>query len=235
MVTVSGWSIALISFLFPILLLLLREKTGWAWMKKVNPIIACYVAGIFLANTGLVGEDAAGPLDAVQTAAVALSIPLLLFSVDFSRSRSLTGRAGLSMALAAVSIVTVVIIAHLLFRGRIGESADIAGMIVGVYTGGTPNLAAISKALQVSQTAYLTVHTSDLVLSAFYLLFVMTAAKKVLSLFLKPYTSAGRFGREKRPGKGAKNRARIHSARQRRGPRGVRRRFLFRPYESRQR
>lgn len=189
MVAVPGWSIALISFLFPFLFLLLQENMGWSWLKKINPIIACYVVGIILANTGLVGADAAGPLDAVQTAAVALSIPLLLFSVDFSRSRSLTGRAGLSMVLAAVSIVVIVILAHLLFHGRIGESGKIAGMVVGVYTGGTPNLAAISKALQVSQSAYLAVHTSDLVFSAFYLLFVMTGAKRVLSLILKPYTA----------------------------------------------
>ena len=184
-----GWSVAAASFVLPFLLLLLREKTGWKWIRRINPIIACYVAGIVLANTGAVGEDAAGPLDAVQTAAVALSIPLLLFSVDFSRSRALTGRAGLSMALASVSIVAVVIAAHLIFRGRIDESGKIAGMVVGVYTGGTPNLAAISKALRVSQSAYLTVHTADLVLSAIYLLFVMTVAKKALAPILRAYAA----------------------------------------------
>ena len=184
-----GWSLIIVSFVFPLFLIILREKTSLGLLKRLNPIIVCYIVGIILANTGLVGEDAAAPLDLVQTATVALSIPLLLFSVDLSRSRSLTGRAGLSMILAAVSIMVMVTIAHLLFRGRIEESADVAGLVVGVYTGGTPNLAAIFRALSVSQSAYLTVHTADLVLSAFYLLFIMTIAKKTLSFVLPAYRS----------------------------------------------
>ncbi len=186
-----GWSLIIVSFGFPFLLLVLREKAGLNWLKKLNPIIICYIVGIILANTGLVGEDAAGPLDLVQTITVALSIPLLLFSVDLYRSRSLTGRAGLSMILASISIIIVVTIAHLIFRRDVDESAKVAGLVVGVYTGGTPNLAAISRALNVSQSAYLTVHTADLVLSAFYLLFVMTIAKKTLSRVLPAYRSPG--------------------------------------------
>ncbi|MDF1566428.1 MAG: DUF819 family protein [Spirochaetaceae bacterium] len=182
-----GWALIAVSFGFPLLLLLIRDRAGWKWLNRLNPIIVCYIAGILLANTGLVGERAAGALDLTQTAAVALSIPLLLFSVDLAKSRTLTGRAGLSMVLASVSIVIVVTAAHLIFRERIPESAKIAGMVVGVYTGGTPNLAAISRALNVSQSAYLTVHTADLVLSAIYLLFVITIAKKVLSRVLPAY------------------------------------------------
>jgi len=193
-VGVPGWSLIIVSFGFPFFLIVLREKAGLNWLKKLNPIIICYVVGIVLANTGLVGEDAAGPLDLVQTISVALSIPLLLFSVDLSRSRSLTGRAGLSMILASVSIIIVVIIAHLIFRGDVNESAKVAGLVVGVYTGGTPNLAAISRALNVSQSAYLTVHTADLVMSAFYLLFVMTIAKKTLARVLPAYRSPGTAG-----------------------------------------
>ncbi len=184
-----GWSLIVVSFGFPLFFIVLREKTGWKILQKFNAIIVCYVVGILLANTGLVGEDAAGPLDLVQTATVALSIPLLLFSVNLAKSRSLTGRAGLSMILATISIVITVTIAHLLFRGFIEESNKVAGLVVGVYTGGTPNLAAISRALKVSQTSYLTVHTADLVLSALYLLFVMTIAKKVLIRVLPAFSS----------------------------------------------
>jgi MFS superfamily sulfate permease-like transporter len=43
----------------------------------------------------------------------------------------------------------VAILAHLVFRNRVAESPDVAGLLVGVYTGGTPNLAAISRALKV--------------------------------------------------------------------------------------
>ena len=180
-----GWVLVLVSFGFPLLLIRLRMSMGW--VRKINPIIACYIVGIIMANTGMVGESAAASLDLTQTAAVALSIPLLLFTVDLSRSRHLTGRAGLSMAIAAGSIVLVVSLAHVIFRGTIAESAKVAGMVVGVYTGGTPNLAAISRALSVSQGNYLAVHTADLVLSALYLLFIMTIAKRLLSIVLPSY------------------------------------------------
>jgi uncharacterized membrane protein len=110
-----GWALIVVSFGFPLLLLFIRDRAGRTWLNRLNPIIVCYIAGILLANTGLVGERAAGALDLTQTAAVALSIPLLLFSVDLAKSRSLTGRAGLSMVLASVSIVIVVTAAHLIF------------------------------------------------------------------------------------------------------------------------
>ena len=56
-----GWSLIALSFGFPLLLLWLREQRGMGWLKKANPIIACYVVGIILANTGLVGRAPPGP------------------------------------------------------------------------------------------------------------------------------------------------------------------------------
>ena len=184
-----GWAMIVISFGFPLLYITLREKAGWNILHRLNPIIVCYVAGIILANTGLVGDDAAGPLDLVQTATVALSIPLLLFAVNLKKVRSLSGRVGLSMVLASASIMVTVTAAHLLFRGFIDESEKISGLVVGVYTGGTPNLGALKRALSVDENSYLTVHTADLVLSALYLLFVMTIAKKTLNRVLPAFAA----------------------------------------------
>ncbi|MCG8454184.1 MAG: DUF819 family protein [Spirochaetales bacterium] len=189
-----GLILAIFSFAFPLLLIVLKERSQAAWFAKVNPVIACYIAGILLANMGLVPAEAAEALDLVQTASVALSIPLLLFTVNLSRSKSLTGRAGLSMVLAGGSVMVMVALAHVIFQGQIEESARVAGMVVGVYTGGTPNLAAISKALGVSQSAYLTVHTADLVFSSLYLLFVMTLAKPFLAKILPAYTRPEHHG-----------------------------------------
>jgi uncharacterized membrane protein len=60
-------------------------------------------------------------------------------------------------------------------------------MLTGVYTGGTPNLAAIKLALNVRDEVYILSHTYDMLLSAFFLLFAMSVAQRVLLLWLKPY------------------------------------------------
>jgi uncharacterized membrane protein len=55
-------------------------------------------------------------------------------------------------------------------------------MFVGVYSGGTVNLGAIATALRTDQTLYIAAHTSDVVVSSVYLLFLMTVGQR---LFLK--------------------------------------------------
>ncbi len=63
-------------------------------------------------------------------------------------------------------------------------------MMIGVYTGGTPNLAAIARALGVEEDLYILTHTVELVIGAVILLFLITGAKPLFSLFLKPYKSS---------------------------------------------
>ena len=177
--------IVVFCILFPALLLLGRER--YIIFSKLNPLITCYAVGLIIGNAGILGEGSAVLLDMVSTVAVALSIPLLLFSVDMRKWRELTGKTGLAFVLACVSVIIVSTVAYFLFRNRIDDSAKVAGMLVGVYTGGTPNLAAIKTALNVNMNSYLAVHSSDIIISAVYYLFVLTAARKVLGLILPAY------------------------------------------------
>ena len=194
-----GWAVAVVCVAFPALFLVLRDRPSLGILRKLNPIIVCYLAGILMANTHLVGEGGAEALDLASTVAVALSIPLLLFSVDLRRIASLSGRAGLSMLLAALSVMIMATAAHLTFHNVIGESAGVGGLVVGVYTGGTLNLAAIRTALGVSDNVYLAVHTADMIFSALYLLFVMSVAKPLLSRFLRAYRAEAGTGQKVGP------------------------------------
>jgi len=164
--------------LFPALLLYLKERVRF--MAKWSTLIACYIAGLLLGNIGILRQSAMGLLDTVSSLAVAISIPLLLFSVDIKQWKKLSGGAMLAFLLAAVSVSLVAGIACAFFRENHDESYKVAGMLVGLYTGGTPNLAAIKTALNVDKDVYLAVHTSDIVLSALYLLAVMSIAKPIL-------------------------------------------------------
>ncbi|MEN6499967.1 MAG: DUF819 family protein [Rectinema sp.] len=164
--------------LFPVVLLYLKERI--AFMAKWSTLIVCYIVGLLIGNIGILPQSATGLLDALSSVAVAISIPLLLFSVDIAQWKKLSGSAILAFVLAALSVSVVSGIAYAFFRTTSSESSKVAGMLVGLYTGGTPNLAAIKTALNVDQDVYLAVHTSDIVLSAVYLLVVMSIAKPIL-------------------------------------------------------
>jgi len=174
----------------PAIVLLLKERV--AFFTKWSPLIVCYVAGLVLGNLGILPESAPGVLDGISTGAVALSIPLLLFSVDMRKWKELAGTTVLAFALACVAVLAVSAVAHVVFRDSIPDSGGIAGLLVGVYTGGTPNMAAIKTALGTDMTSYLAVHTSDMILSALYFLFVLTVARRFFRLFMRPFAqSAG--------------------------------------------
>ena len=62
----------------------------------------------------------------------------------------------------------------------------IAGLLVGVYTGGTPNLASLKIALNVDAETYIFVHTFDMIISFVYLVFLMSFGIRIFRIFLKP-------------------------------------------------
>lgn len=176
--------VALILFvlLFPALTLYAKEKIPF--FSKWSTLIVCYVAGLVIGNIGILPASSAGLLDSLSTIAVAFSIPLLLFSVDIKKWKETSGKAILAFVLAALSVCVVSALTHIFYGAGKPESWKVAGMLVGLYTGGTPNLAAIKTALNVDKNVYIAVHTSDIVVSALYLFAVMTVAKPFFSKFL---------------------------------------------------
>ena len=160
-------------------------------IRKVSPVIICYLLGILVGNVGILPEGFTALQDQLSSVVVALSIPLLLFSVNISRWSRTSIRAVAALGLAAIAVAIASSAGHLLFGRFIPESPRIAGMMVGLYTGGTPNLAAISTALDVPSEPYLAVLASDTILGGVYILFVITIAKPLLSRVLKPFQKDG--------------------------------------------
>jgi len=75
--------------------------------------------------------------------------PLLLLSLDVRKWVKEAGKAILCMGLAAVSILFVSSTEFLVVKDSISNAWHLAGMAIGLYTGGTPNLAAIKTALDI--------------------------------------------------------------------------------------
>ena len=142
-----------------------------------------------VAESDLIANHFASIQDVIMTLVIPLAIPLLLFSLDIKRWIKLARQALLSLVLAMISLLVVVFAGYFLFKGEIAEAWKITGMLVGIYTGGTPNLAAISTALDVSPNIFILTHTYDMMLGAVCLTFLMTVAQRVFNLFLPTFRS----------------------------------------------
>ncbi len=176
--------------LFPAFAIYLCKKSPL--IDRLGAVVVCYIAGIALGNTGVFPENFAGVQDAFMTVTVPIALPLMFFSLDMKRWSRLAGKSLLSFGLQTVSIIIVSIGGYFIFRDAIGaESWKLAGMFIGVYTGGTVNLAAIGTALQVDPALYVASHASDVVVSSVYLLFLITVGQRVILKFLPAFSAAG--------------------------------------------
>lgn len=176
--------------LFPAFAIYLCKKSPL--IDRLGAVVVCYIAGIALGNTGVFPENFAGVQDAFMTVTVPIALPLMFFSLDMKRWSRLAGKSLLSFGLQTVSIIIVSIGGYFIFRDVIGaESWKLAGMFIGVYTGGTVNLAAIGTALQVDPALYVASHASDVVVSSVYLLFLITVGQRVILKFLPAFSAAG--------------------------------------------
>ncbi len=138
-------------------------------------------------QTDILANQIASVQDDLITFVILFAIPLLLFSLDIKKWLKQAKEAFLSLALAMTSLLTAVFIGFYLYKNLIDESWKISGMLIGLYTGGTPNLAAISAGLHINANIFLLTNTYDMVIGAFCLVFLMTIAQRVFNLFLPSF------------------------------------------------
>jgi uncharacterized membrane protein len=180
----------LLYLLLPLLAIqLARRYRVIDWM---SPVLLAYGFGILWGNLPFVQVDS-GLAGAFTEISVPLAIPLLLFGTDFVRWVRNAGKAAVAYGLAVVSVLIMALIAGLIFAPASDESWKAAGMLVGVYTGGTPNLLSIGLAVGISEESYILLNAADVVLSGVYLLVLLTIAKPVLSRFMPAYQGAVKF------------------------------------------
>jgi uncharacterized membrane protein len=140
-----------------------------------------------ITSTDLIANQIASIQNILISAVILFAIPLLLFSLDIKKWINIASEAFFSLLLAMGSLLTSIFVGYFIFRNLIDEPWKISGMLVGLYTGGTPNLAAISTALEVNATTFLLTHTYDMVVGAVCLVFLLTAAQRLFNLFLPSF------------------------------------------------
>lgn len=169
-------------------------------LDAVSPVILCYAGGILAGN--LLGLDQGAPsagelgpaeehTNLIAGVAVMLALALLLASTDFKRWMRLAPVTLLGSSLSIASITVVTVGCSLLLSGLHPELWKVSGMLVGVYSGGTVNLAAIARALEVDAVTWGVVHTSDVVVTGVWLLILLGPGPWLYGLFLKPFRGSG--------------------------------------------
>ena len=171
-------------------LLILHLCHRFSFLNKIGAIVIAYAAGFVLGNLGILPgiEGVAGTQDLMTTLTIPIAIPLLLFSLDVRKWFQIAGKTMLSMLFALIAAISTVIGGFFIFRNQgIVELWDVSGMLFGLYSGGTPNLASIKIALGADETNYMVIATYDILIGALHLLFVMTIAQRLFLTFLPKY------------------------------------------------
>ena len=172
-------------FVVPCLVILLCRK--YSFMNKIGEILVLYIIGILVSNIFVfpmgLGESLKGIQDALTSVTILLAFPMILFGCDFKCWK--LRKAILTLCIGLVSVLVVDVIGFYIFNDDQSGFEKIAGLLVGVYTGGTPNLASLKIALDVDSETYLLVHAFDMIVSFVYLVFLMSFGIKLFRLFLR--------------------------------------------------
>lgn len=152
-----------------------------SWLGKIGPVLVLYVLGIILGNVWHPSGMAAIQ-EVLSSAAVPLAIPLMLFGCTFRKGE--TRSQVLAVIAGMASVIIVVIAGYLIFGHNIPDGAKIGGMLTGVYTGGTVNLAAIKVMLGVPEETFILLNSYDMVISFLYLTFLIAIGIKLFRKFL---------------------------------------------------
>ena len=177
--------LSLFYFLFPALILYLEPK--YSLVKKIGGVVICYGMGLLIGNIRVIPDGMAGFRETLSMVIVPLAIPMLLFSLDIRKWLKMADKTFLSLVLGLASVIITAFLGYYLFRDDIADIWQVSGVLVGFYSGGAPNAAAISIAVDMDPEVFMLTQTYDIVVGAITLLFLMTVAQRFFLLFMRPY------------------------------------------------
>lgn len=152
------------------------------FLGKIGPVLLLYILGVIIGNIGIRPEGMGTIQEILSSAMVPLAIPMMLFGCTFRFKEAKEQLKALLTGLAAV--VMAVIAGYLIFGKNIEEGAKVGGMLTGVYSGGTINLAALKTMLGVKNETYILINSYDMLVSFLYLTFLLTVGIKLFRKFL---------------------------------------------------
>ncbi len=181
----------LVIILLPQLTIFAARRVGF--LGVLGPVFLCYALGLILSFPfRAVGADTSA-ITTVYSVFVLLAMPLILFSADLGAVKRLARPMLVSFGLNLAAVVAVAAAAFFIFRGVFADgrvAAWVSGMLIGTYTGGTPNMLAIGKGLGAGDSILLT-QTADMLGGGIYFFLLISVLPSLVGKVLPKYRRAG--------------------------------------------
>ena len=172
-------------FVIPLALVLMAKR--WSIINKISPMVILYVIGLVVGNCGWIGERAMHVCSGVSSVVVLLTIPLMLLGCNYKGLSA--GMAVKAFFIGLFSVLAVIIAGFFIFRGQaaaadvsLTDFAKISGVMTGIYIGGIPNMAPVSKAVDLPQHLFLLVSSYDLIVTSLYLVVVVFFGRSIIHI-----------------------------------------------------
>jgi uncharacterized membrane protein len=181
----------LIYLLFPVIIILLFQK--FVIVQKIGTVLIAYLVGIVMALSGLFPSPSESVemrtlQDWFMNITVPLAIPLMLFNCNFKLWTKSLPKTFTALICGLIAIVVSVIISYLVFKSsKIQDLPDLSALMVGIYTGGTMNFAAIGKALNIDPNLLITSLTFEMLITFPFIVFLIAGGFRIFRKLL-PYS-----------------------------------------------
>ena len=151
------------------------------FLDKVGPVLTLYILGVVVANLHIVPESCHGIQKILQDVMIPLAIPMMLFGCNFKDFKA--GVTAKAFVICLISTAAMVVAGFFLLRNQLGvDGPTIGATLSGQYTGGAGNFAAVNMMLgdkALTGEKFALVSTCNLVVSFFYLMFLMGGGVKI--------------------------------------------------------
>lgn len=152
----------------------------------LSPVVFCYAIGIAVAKLRLM------PLQNTLSnqfteVTILLAIPLLLFSTDIPSWLKYAKSTIVSFLLCVLSSILITVTMAWLFSSEVGDIWQYSGMMLGLFTGGAPNMQAVGLMLEASEDKIVLVNAADIFCGGIYLIFLTSVAHRFFGLFLPDF------------------------------------------------
>jgi uncharacterized membrane protein len=162
--------------------------------KNIGTVIMAYAIGVILSLFLSFSDFFPSPeevnslkkiQDFLMSISVSLAIPLMLFSANFRLWTKSLPKTITALFAGIVAVLIAVVTSFFIFQDKgIFELPKIAGMMTGLYSGGTMNFAAIKSILQTNETITTLTLTSEMIIIFPFLLFITAGGYKFLRWLL---------------------------------------------------
>ncbi|XFA98917.1 DUF819 family protein [Candidatus Izemoplasma sp. B36] len=122
-------------------------------------------------------------------AAIAIGIPLLLFGSNLQEAKKLSKMVLKSFGALIVSVIFVSTLVFIFFGKNLIDGDALSAAAIGLYTGGTPNLNAITNIFGLDTEVIALANLSDIIIGAVFYIFLLLLAKPLIDKILKPSKS----------------------------------------------